>query len=87
MTKPAPTVTQNTWEFLRDAMITPTGFREYDARWKYPDDINLPGITALGLGLGTQMQLRGIEPVIEVGNDLDAIIRTEPGVGDYDQMI
>ena len=69
MTKPASSVSQNTWEFLRDAMITPTGFREYDARWKYPDDINLPGITALGLGLGTQMQRRGIEPVIAVGND------------------
>ena len=69
MTKPAPTVAQNTWEFLRDAMIAPTGFREYDARWKYPDDINLPGITALGLGLGTQIRRRGIEPVIAVGND------------------
>ena len=69
MTKPAPTVTQNTWEFLRDPMITPTGFREYDARWKYPDEINLPGITALGLGLGTQMHKRGIDPVIAVGND------------------
>ena len=69
MPKPASSVSQNTWEFLRDAMITPTGFREYDARWKYPDDINLPGITALGLGLGTQMQQRGIEPVIAVGND------------------
>ena len=69
MKKPQNTVAQNTWEFLRDAMITPTGFREYDARWKYPDDINLPGITALGLGLGTQMQIRGIEPVIAVGND------------------
>tara|TARA_R110002049_G_scaffold140930_7_gene302352 strand:- start:2340 stop:3836 length:1497 start_codon:yes stop_codon:yes gene_type:complete len=67
--KPATTVTQNTWEFLRDPMITPTGFREYDARWKYPDDINLPGITALGLGLGTQMHARGIEPVIAVAND------------------
>ncbi|PIE16690.1 MAG: phosphomannomutase/phosphoglucomutase [Rhodobacterales bacterium] len=69
MTKPSQQVTQNTWEFLRDPMITPTGFREYDARWKYPDDINLPGITALGLGLGTQMRARGIEPVIAVGND------------------
>ncbi|MDB9857433.1 phosphomannomutase/phosphoglucomutase [Amylibacter sp.] len=69
MTKPAATVSQNTWEFLRDAMITPTGFREYDARWKYPDDINLPGITALGMGLGTQMHKEGIEPVIAVGND------------------
>lgn len=69
MTRPAPEVTQNCWEFLRDPMITPTGFREYDARWKYPDEINLPGITALGLGLGTQMHARGIEPVIAVGND------------------
>ena len=69
MTKPLPEVTPNTWAFLRDAMITPTGFREYDARWKYPDAINLPGMTALGLGLGTQMQRRGIAPVIAVGND------------------
>ncbi|WP_299745416.1 phosphomannomutase/phosphoglucomutase [uncultured Tateyamaria sp.] len=69
MTKPAATVTPNTWEFLRDPMIKPTGFREYDARWKYPDEINLPGMTALGLGLGTQMQRRGIDPVIAVGND------------------
>lgn len=69
MTKPAAKVTPNTWEFLRDAMITPTGFREYDARWKYPDEINLPGMTALGLGLGTQMRRRGIAPVIAVGND------------------
>jgi phosphomannomutase/phosphoglucomutase len=67
--KPSPIVSQNTWSFLRDAMITPTGFREYDARWKYPDEINLPGITALGLGLGTQMHARGIEPVIAVAND------------------
>jgi len=69
MKKPIQRVRENTWEFLRDAMITPTGFREYDARWKYPDDINLAGITALGLGLGTQMRRRGIEPVIAVGND------------------
>ena len=69
MTKPLSKVTPNTWEFLRDPMIAPTGFREYDARWQYPEAINLPGITALGLGLGTQMQRRGIEPVIAVGND------------------
>ncbi|WP_109313230.1 phosphomannomutase/phosphoglucomutase [Ruegeria sp. AU67] len=69
MTKPIPEVTPNTWSFLRDPMIKPTGFREYDARWKYPEEINLPGMTALGLGLGTQMRNRGIEPVIAVGND------------------
>ncbi len=69
MKTPQQTVTPNTWEFLRDAMITPTGFREYDARWKYPEEINLPGMTALGLGLGTQIIARGIAPVIAVGND------------------
>ena len=69
MTRPLPTVSPNTWEFLRDPMIAPTGFREYDARWKYPDEINLPGITALGLGLGTQIRAHGIDPVIAVGND------------------
>jgi phosphomannomutase/phosphoglucomutase len=67
--KPQQSVRQNTWEFLRDPMITPTGFREYDARWKYPDEINLPGITALGVGLGSQMYQRGIKPEIVVGND------------------
>ncbi len=69
MGKPLREVSENTWSFLRDAMITPTGFREYDARWKFPGEINLAGITALGLGLGTQMHRRGIAPVIAVGND------------------
>lgn len=69
MTAPAQRVTPNTWEFLNEPMINPTGFREYDARWKYPEEINLLGITALGLGLGTQMRKRGIPPVICVGND------------------
>ncbi|MCT8161109.1 phosphomannomutase/phosphoglucomutase [Pseudoruegeria sp. SHC-113] len=69
MQKPVATVAPNTWSFLRDPMITPTGFREYDARWRFPEEINLPGMTALGLGLGTQMRRRGIDPVIAVGND------------------
>ena len=69
MRKPFSTVSENTWSFLRDAMINPNGFREYDARWKYPQEINLPGIAALGLGLGTQIQNRGIDPVISVGHD------------------
>ncbi|MFC4213748.1 phosphomannomutase/phosphoglucomutase [Pseudophaeobacter arcticus] len=69
MKKPSSPVQPNTWNFLRDPMIAPTGFREYDARWKYPEEINLPGMTALGLGLGTQMYRRGIPPVIAVAND------------------
>ncbi|MEO1563494.1 MAG: phosphomannomutase/phosphoglucomutase [Pseudomonadota bacterium] len=66
---PRPVSQPNTWDFLREPMIAPTGFREYDARWKYPDDINLPGIQALGRGLGTQMFEAGLAPHIAVGND------------------
>ncbi|WP_415404170.1 phosphomannomutase/phosphoglucomutase [Tateyamaria sp. SN3-11] len=69
MRTPTPTVTPNTWAFMRDPMIAASGFREYDCRWKYPEQINLPGVTALGLGLGAQMHRRGIKPVIAVGND------------------
>lgn len=69
MKKPLAEVTPNTWEFLRDPMIKPTGFREYDARWRFPEEINLPGVTALGLGLGTQMHEAGIRPEIVVAND------------------
>ena len=50
-------------------MIAPTGFREYDARWKYPDDINLAGVQALGAAIGTQMHEMGIPPHIVVGHD------------------
>ena len=32
MQKPRSEVRQNTWDFLHVPMITPTGFREYDAR-------------------------------------------------------
>ena len=59
----------NTWEFLRDPMIAPSGFREYDARWRTPEEINLPGVTALGLGLGTQVHAHGLRPRVAVGND------------------
>ena len=35
--------------------INPLGFREYDARWLYPKDIDLEGIEKLGIGLGSQI--------------------------------
>ena len=37
-----------------DAYIDPFGFREYDARWIYPKDINLEGLKRIGQGLGSQ---------------------------------
>ncbi|MEL7463559.1 MAG: phosphomannomutase/phosphoglucomutase [Pseudomonadota bacterium] len=69
MTKPLPQSAPNTWEFLREPMIAPTGFREYDARWAFPDGINLPGVQALGFGLGTQIHEAGLTPRVVVCND------------------
>lgn len=66
---PNAQVAPNTWEFLREPMIAPTGFREYDARWAFPDQINLPGIQALGFGLGTQIHEAGLAPRCVVCND------------------
>ena len=51
--------------------IDPFGFREYDARWLYPDNINLEGVTNLGKGLGTQIinHTNKSNPRIIVGHD------------------
>jgi len=51
--------------------ISPNGFREYDARWLYPDDIDLEGIESLGKGLGTQIieHTRKANPRVIVGHD------------------
>ena len=51
--------------------INHSGFREYDARWIYPKDINLAGIKDLGHGLGTQIitETRKQNPRVIVGYD------------------
>tara|TARA_B100001996_G_scaffold1817_1_gene1685 strand:- start:1657 stop:3114 length:1458 start_codon:yes stop_codon:yes gene_type:complete len=51
--------------------IDPLGFREYDARWLYPENINLEGIVNLGKGLGSQVVLhtKKSNPRIIVGHD------------------
>ena len=36
-------------------LINPNGFREYDARWLYEEEIDLSGVESLGKGLGTQV--------------------------------
>lgn len=59
----------NTEEFETVPLVVPTGFREYDARWLFPEQINLRGIQALGLGLGTLIHEMGIAPKISVGHD------------------
>ena len=51
--------------------INPMGFREYDARWLYPKDINADGIASVGRGLGTQIKTktRKESPRVIVGHD------------------
>ncbi|MCF6322170.1 MAG: phosphomannomutase/phosphoglucomutase [Rhizobiaceae bacterium] len=66
----------NTAEFENFPLIKPTGFREYDARWWFgnpasdrPPELNLMGVQALGMGLGTLIQELGAGPDIVVGHD------------------
>ncbi len=60
----------NTEEFEREIYVHPSGFREYDARWLYPEQINLRGMTMLGLCIGTIMHEKNINPpAIAVGHD------------------
>ncbi len=51
--------------------IDPFGFREYDARWLYPENINLLGIENLGKGLGSQIikNTKKNNPRVIVGHD------------------
>ena len=51
--------------------INPLGFREYDARWLYPNDIDLEGVEHLGKGLGTQIikNTKKNNPKVIVGHD------------------
>ncbi len=73
---PRPNIAANTLEFETEALVKPTGFREYDARWWFglpseekPSELNLYGVQTLGEGLGTLMHERGVDPNIAVGHD------------------
>ena len=52
------------------AHINPLGFREYDARWLYPKDINKEGIKNVGKGFGSQIISKtNKSPRVIVGHD------------------
>jgi phosphomannomutase / phosphoglucomutase len=67
--KPKPALVQNTYAFESEPMVKPTGFREYDARWLFGTEINLMGIQAVGLGLGTLIHELGVKPEIVTAHD------------------
>src|SRR5262245_52564758 len=70
--KPRPDLTSNTADFERLPLVKPTGFREYDARWLFPAEINLMGLNAIGLGLATLAGQRGRRKRFVVGHDYRA---------------
>ena len=53
----------------KSAKIDPLGFREYDARWLYPKNINAEGIKLVGKGFGTQITNKIKNPRVSVGHD------------------
>ena len=56
---------------VNSTKIDPLGFREYDARWLYPENVNLLGIEDLGKGFGTQIveHTKKNNPRVIVGHD------------------
>ncbi|HZS63890.1 MAG TPA: phosphomannomutase/phosphoglucomutase, partial [Xanthobacteraceae bacterium] len=67
--KPKPQLAPNTYAYESEPLVKPTGFREYDARWLLGSEINLMGVQALGLGLGTLIREMGVRPEIVTGHD------------------
>ncbi|MBV9570384.1 MAG: phosphomannomutase/phosphoglucomutase [Alphaproteobacteria bacterium] len=69
MLKPRSDLQPNTYDFETMPLVSANGFREYDARWLFPNEINLLGVQALGLGLGTLFYELGIKPRVATGHD------------------
>ena len=65
---PSLDLTPNSYAYEITPLVKATGFREYDARWVLGPDLNLMGVQALGLGLGTYIHERG-ERRIVIGHD------------------
>jgi phosphomannomutase/phosphoglucomutase len=70
--KPQASLVPNTYEFEALPLVKPTGFREYDARWLFEKELNLMGVQALGMGIGTLVHEMGVRPDIVTGHDFRA---------------
>jgi phosphomannomutase/phosphoglucomutase len=68
MDVPRNNLRPNTFDFENLPLVTANGFREYDARWLFGKEINLLGVQALGLGLGTYLHEVGA-PKVVTGHD------------------
>jgi phosphomannomutase/phosphoglucomutase len=70
--KPKAALVPNTYAYESEPMVKATGFREYDARWLFGSEINLMGVQALGMGLGTLIRELGVKPEIVTAHDFRA---------------
>ena len=77
--KPIADLKPNTYAFEVNPLIKPTGFREYDARWWYgvpsssqAPELNLMGVTALGMAIGTYLGEIDVRKEIVTGHDYRA---------------
>src|SRR5258708_37724709 len=67
--KPKPALAPNTYAYESEPLVKPTGFREYDARWLLEKEINLMGVQALELGVGTLIHELGVAPQVVTRHD------------------
>src|SRR6476469_4444972 len=75
--KPKAALTPNTYAYESEPLVKPTGFREYDARWLLDREINLMGVQALGMGLGTLIGEMGVKKEIVTGHDFRSYAASE----------
>jgi phosphomannomutase/phosphoglucomutase len=74
--KPQDHLRPNSLAFETIPLVSPLGFREYDARWWFgkagsgkAPELNLMGVQALGMGLGTLLAERGVPLRVATGHD------------------
>ncbi|HUG60702.1 MAG TPA: phosphomannomutase/phosphoglucomutase, partial [Methylomirabilota bacterium] len=73
---PVAELAPNTYAFESTPVVKATGFREYDARWWFghpgstkAPELNLMGLQALGMGLGTLLHELGKPLEVVTGHD------------------
>jgi phosphomannomutase / phosphoglucomutase len=76
---PVAALTPNTFAYETTPLVKPTGFREYDARWWFgfpgserAPEINLMGVTAIGLGFAGYLAELGVKREVVTGHDYRA---------------
>src|SRR5262249_25913665 len=69
---PRPALQPNTYDYESAPLVKPTRLREYDARWLLGSEINLMGMQALGMGVGTLIHQLGVKPEVVTGHDFRA---------------